>query len=335
MDRRAFLRSLAGLGAVAVMGDGWVLLGGGDPPKIGSALLDGLESINRHFAVQREAVPPALLRQGLVDHLDYLRALLGQSLPDQLQTRLLTITSDAARRVAWNSYQMGCRQQARVDLQLAQSLAHEGHSGERLAAALIYQADIERDTNPDPAVALRLADAAILAAGPLAGDQLVMAARITRGEMYAAAGDLFASMTDLFAAEEIMATRGPWEPRQGLVPPNSQPELAAIRGSSELRLGSTVPAQARRAVTTLEGAFREMTSRVSWRATVQANLGAAFATIGEPEQAAAALMAALDLAHQDGARHNVHRVRGIRHRLLNVDLPAVSELDEQLREPPA
>jgi hypothetical protein len=129
-----------------------------------------------------------------VDHLDYLRGLLGQRLPDHLQARLLTITSDAARRVAWNSYQMGCRQQAHADLQLAESLAHEGHSGERLAATLIYQADIERDTNPDPAVALRLADAAVLAAGPLVGDQLMMAARITRGEMYAAAGDLFASM---------------------------------------------------------------------------------------------------------------------------------------------
>jgi hypothetical protein len=162
-----------------------------------------------------------------------------------------------------------------------------------------------------------------------------MAARITRGEMYAAAGDLFASMTDLFAAEEIMATKGPWEPGQGLVPPNSQPELDAIRGSAELRLGSTVPAQAQRAVTTLEGAFRQMTSRVSWRATVQANLGAAIATIGEPEQAAATLMAALDLARQDGARHNVDRVRGIRQRLLNVDLPAVRELDERLQEPPA
>jgi hypothetical protein len=129
MDRRAFLRSLAGLGAVAVMGDGWVMLEGGDPPKVGSALLDGLESINRHFAVQREAVPPALLRQGLVDHLDYLRGLLGQSLPDHLQARLLTITSDAARRVAWNSYQMGCRRQARADLQLAQSPPTGGCGG--------------------------------------------------------------------------------------------------------------------------------------------------------------------------------------------------------------
>jgi hypothetical protein len=33
-----------------------------------------MEHINRHFAAQREAVPPPLLRQGLVDHLDYLRA---------------------------------------------------------------------------------------------------------------------------------------------------------------------------------------------------------------------------------------------------------------------
>src|SRR3977135_3073252 len=98
MDRRAFLASLAALGAVAVMDDAWVQLTAFDPPKVSPSLLDSMESINRHFAVQREAVPPPLLRQGLVDHLDYLRGLLGQSLPSDLQTRLLAITSDAARR---------------------------------------------------------------------------------------------------------------------------------------------------------------------------------------------------------------------------------------------
>src|ERR1700730_2889833 len=138
MDRRAFLRSLAALGVVAVMDDAWVQLARFDPPKVSPALLDSMEHINRHFAAQREAVPP-LLRQGLVDHLDYLRGLLGQSLPSDLQARLLVITSDAARRVAWNSYQLGHRQKARADLEFAASLAREAHSGARLAAALVYE----------------------------------------------------------------------------------------------------------------------------------------------------------------------------------------------------
>src|ERR1700730_17184636 len=107
MDRRAFLRSAAALGAVAIMDDGWVKLAQFDPPRVDGALLASMERINRHFAVQRELVPPPLLRQGLVDHLDYLRGLLGQSVPDAVQARLLVIVSDAARRVAWNSYQMG------------------------------------------------------------------------------------------------------------------------------------------------------------------------------------------------------------------------------------
>jgi tetratricopeptide (TPR) repeat protein len=336
MDRRAFLASLAALGAVAIMDDGWVELSRFDPPQVDAALLHSMEHINRHFAARRELVPPPLLRQGLVDHLDYLRGLLGQSLPSDVQARLLVIVSDAARRMAWNSYQLGYRQQARDDLQLAHSLARESYSGERLAAALVYQADVERDTRPDnPASALRLAETAVLAAGPTAGPQITMAVRATRGEMYAAAGDLFASMVDLHAAEEVMVTKGPWEPGQGLVPPHSQAELAAIKGSAELRLGSTVPAQAHRAVDTLAGAFREMTSRVSWRATVQANLGAAYAQCGEAEQAATTLMAALSLAQRDGAKHNVDRVRGIRQRLLKVDIPAVRELDERLLAQPS
>jgi tetratricopeptide (TPR) repeat protein len=336
MDRRAFLRSLAGLGAVAIMDDGWLQLGA-DPPRVGAFLLSGLEGINRHFAVRRETVPPPLLRLELVDHLDYLRGLVGQSLPDDLQARLLVIASDAARRVGWNSYQLGYREQARADLQLASDLAQEAYSGERWAAALVYQADIARDTDPDPDVALRLAEAAVMAAGPHAVPQLQMAVRVTRAEMYAAAGELFASMVDLHAAQEIMATSGPWKPGSGLVPPHSQTELAAIRGSCELRLGSIAPTQARRAVTTLEAAFGEMApARVIWRGMVQANLGAAYTQIGEPEQAAATLVAALDLARLDGARHNVDRVRGIRQRLLKVDVPAVRDLDQRLlAQPPA
>jgi tetratricopeptide (TPR) repeat protein len=332
MDRRDFLASLAALGAVAVMGDGWVVLAGADAPEVDAAFLASMESINRHFAAQRETVPPPLLRQGLVDHLDYLRGVLAQSLPDDVQARLLVIASDAARRVGWNSYQLGYREQARADLQLASDLAQEAYNGPRWAAALVYLADVARDTDPNPDVALRLAEAAVMAAGPHAGPQLQMAVRVTRAEMYAAAGELFASMVDLHAAQEVMATSGPWKPGSGLVPPHSETELAAIRGSCELRLGSIAPTQARRAVTTLGAAFREMApARVIWRGMVQANLGAAYAQVGEPEQAAAALMAALDLARQDGARHNVDRVRGIRQRLLKVDVPAVRDLDQRLR----
>jgi hypothetical protein len=275
-------------------------------------------------------VPPPLLRQGLVDHLDYLRGLLGQSLTDDLRARLLAITSDAARRVAWNSYQLGYWQQARVDLRLAQCLAKEAHDGERLAAALIYAADIERDTQPNPVGALRLADAAVVVAGPHAGPQITMAARATRAEMHAAAGDLFASMVDLTRAEEIHAAKGPWH--VGLVGPITKTELAAIRGSCELRLGSVAPSQALAAVRTLERAFAEMApSRVSWRATVRADLGGAYASTGEVDQAAHTLLAALDLTRRDGAAHNVRRVAGIHRRLLKVDCPAVRELDDQLR----
>jgi tetratricopeptide (TPR) repeat protein len=241
------------------------------------------------------------------------------------------IVSDAARRVGWNSYQLGYREQARADLQLAADLAQEAYSGERWAAALVYLADIARDINPDPEAALRLAEAAVLVAGPHAGPQLTMAVRATRGEMYAAAGELFASMVDLHAAQELHADCGPRT--EGLIGPITRPELAAIRGSSELRLGLR---QARKAVDTLAGAFREMApSRVSWRATVQADLGAAYAQSGEPEQAAKVLGAALTLAQRDGAQHNIARVRGHRQRLLDgVDLPAVRELDDRLRLPP-
>jgi tetratricopeptide (TPR) repeat protein len=250
--------------------------------------------------------------------------------PDDLRARLLTTTSDAARRVGWNSYQLGNRYQAQADLKLAASLAQEAYSGERLAAALVYEADIARDTQPDPRNALRLAEAAVLAAAPNAGPQLTMAVRATRAEMHAAAGDMFESMVDLHAAEEIHVTRGPW--RKGLIGPITLPELAAVRGSAELCLADVAPSQAQRAVATLEGAFTEMApSRVSWRATVQADLGAAYAKIGEPEQAAATLLAALSLTQRDGARHNVGRIAGIRRRLLKVDVPAVRELDQRLR----
>jgi hypothetical protein len=332
MDRRTFLRqTLVALGGAALMDEGWERLSTfADPAKVCPSLLDSMERINRHFAVRREVVPPPLLRQSLVDHLDYLRGLLGQSLPDDLQARLLAITSDAARRVAWNSYQLGYRQQAGAGLQFAGSLAREAYTGERLAAALVYEADIARDIQPDPATVLRLADAAVLVAGPNAGPQITMAVRATRAEMHAAAGELFACLIDLHAAQEIYDARGPWT--EGLIGPIAKPELAAIRGSCELRLGQLAPALARQAVATLEDAFHEMApSRVSWRATVQADLGAAYAQTGCADQAAHTLIAALSLTQRDGAQHNVDRIADIRRRLLNVDIPAVRELDDRLR----
>jgi tetratricopeptide (TPR) repeat protein len=332
MDRRTFLRhTLVALGGVVLMDEDWERLSTlADPAKVSPSLLDSMERINRHFAVQRQAVPPPLLRQGLVDHLDCLQELLGQSLPDDLQARLLAITSDAARRVAWNSYQLGDRQQAGACLQFAGSLAREAYCGERLAAALVYEADIARDIQPNPASALRLADAAVLAAGPNARPQITMAVRAARAEMHAAAGELFACLMDLHAAQEIHDARGPWT--EGLIGPITKAELAAIRGSCELRLGQVAPALARQAVATLEDAFLEMApSRVSWRATVQADLGAAYAQTGNPDQAAHTLIAALSLTQRDGAEHNVHRITDIRRRLLNVDIPAVRELDDCLR----
>jgi hypothetical protein len=157
-----------------------------------------------------------------------------------------------------------------------------------------------------------------------------MAVRATRAEMHAAGGELVACLMDLHAAQEIHEARGPWT--VGLIGPIAAPELAAIRGSCELRLGHLAPALARQAVATLEGAFREMApSRVSWRATVQADLGAAYAQTGNADQAAQTLLAALSLTQRDGAQHNVDRIAGIRRRLLNVDLPAVRELDDRLR----
>jgi hypothetical protein len=72
-------------------------------------------------------------------------------------------------------------------------------------------------------------------------------------------------------------------------------------------------------------------SRVSWRATVQADLGAAYAEQGEVEEACKTLLTALRVTDQHGARHNVTRIAGIRQDLLNVDSSAVQELDDQLR----
>jgi tetratricopeptide (TPR) repeat protein len=338
MDRRQFLRrSLTTLAGVVIMGGGWERSSAfADPPPVEQRLLDNLAHVTEHYLKASVNCSPIQIHQDLLEHVHYLRDLLDHAMSDNMRRQLLTIAGEAMVLAARNAYVLGNRHQSEGCISLAYDLAKEAGNRVLRAAALsqsaafLYSAAGFGGQGGDPVRALELRNEAVVVAGPKTDSQLLMAMLAGRAEEYAVLGDMFNCMLDLNRADELLGRDGPWS--DALVPPASRVELDAIRGNCFRLLGREVPSQAKDAAILLRQVHAEMApSRVSWRATVQADLGAAYAEQGEVEEACKTLLTALRVTDHHGARHNVTRIAGIRQDLLNVDSSAVQELDDQLR----
>ena len=217
---------------------------------------------------------------------------------------------------------------------LANGLASEAGDRELRAAVLASMSGFGVSglygVKGDGQAALDLMDEALQIVGPRADPQLKVVLWAGRAERYAVLGNLMGCMLDLHRARNLLEMEGPFE--DGLLQPHVLTGLDAIHGSCAMRLAELAPMEARSAVDLLGRSYRDLpSSHTSWRATVLGDQGAAYAVQGEAEQAAAALVDALELTQRAGARHNVLRIATIRHaRLGGVDVAAVRELDDRL-----
>jgi hypothetical protein len=308
-----------------------------DEARTNGERIEALAATNEQLRALGEVTPPAELRARVSGHLEAVHRLLGRGLPDALQRRLERVACEAEVLAAHHAFRLADRQAVRWHLELADALAVEAEDRLLLAsvltwtASMVHSAAISGGADGDPIGALRLMDEAVQVAGPRASPQAVTALRAIRAEQHAVLGDTFNCLIDLAAAEDTMAAWGPWE--GGIHPPATPTELAAMKGNCLLLLGRFAPEQAREAAEVLEGVHAELApARRSWRATVLADAGAAYAEQGEIEQAARVVLSALEQAEQAGARHNVRRIAGIRAvHLHGTDGPALRELDDRLR----
>lgn len=339
MRRRRFLQLLVtAIGGGMAGGDelerAWELLDRGRP-RPDSAFLAGLHDTTRHLLVRSRETRPALLAGPIQEHLAGLRGLLRASVPPGLRTRLLSTTSETAMVAAHNAFLLGMPGLAQRRLELGLALAREAGDPALQGAFLAREAEFTHSSRyglaRDDRRALQLLDQAASLAGPRAEPVLLAGILASRGEQHAAVGDVEGCLRDLERAHELLQLRGPSPP--GVLPISNLTELAAVRGSAEIRLAGVAPAQARAAAGTLARVAAEMPAEHGpWRATVLADRGAANALQGEAEEAARTLAEALELTERVGARHNVPRIaRYHRRHLGGVDLPAVRELGDRLR----
>jgi tetratricopeptide (TPR) repeat protein len=338
MRRRRFLQLLVTAIGGGMAGDelerAWELLDRGRA-RPDSAFLAGLQDTTRRLLVRSREARPALLATPIQDHLAGLRGLLRSSVPEGLRTRLLSTTAETAMLAAHNAFLLGMPGLAQRRLELGLALSREAGDPALQGAFLSREAEFTHSSRyglaGDDRRALQLLDQAAGLAGPRAEPVLLAGILASRGEQHAAVGDVEGCLRDLERAQELLQARGPSRP--GVLPISNLTELAAVRGSAEVRLAAVAPAQARAAAATLARVAAEMPAEHGpWRATVLADRGAAHALQGEAEEAASTLAEALELTESVGARHNVPRIaRYHRRHLGGVDLPAVRELGDRLR----
>jgi tetratricopeptide (TPR) repeat protein len=320
------------------VGDGlveaWEILSSG-PERVSPALVDSLSRVTGYFSLQSEQEPPAEIARGINDQLAHLHGLLGQSITDDLRRRLLSVTGETALLAGRNAFRQGLPRLAADRFSMAVGLANEAGDRELRAAVLASVSGFSMSglygLQGNGPVAVDLMDEALQIVGPRANPQLKVVLWAGRAERYAVLGNLMGCMLDLHRAGNLLLMEGPFE--HGLLQPHDMAGLDAIHGSCAVRLAAVAPTEARSAVDLLARSYRDLpSSHTSWRATVLADQGAAYALQGEAEQAAATLMEALELTHRAGARHNVPRIATILHtRLADVEVSAVRELDERLR----
>lgn len=223
-------------------------------------------------------------------------------------------------------------------LQVAFDLSKEAGDLELRSVVLALQgrevwSSLELDpTRADDRKALEYVEAAVRILPPNADPQIRTHIRAGRAEFSAAIGDLAGCVMDLDAARELILRSGPFRSGSGLHAPHDLVELDAMAASCGALLGHARMAQdgveaARRALDAMPANW------ASWRATVMADEGAAYARLGEADAAAARLHEALRLADRVGSRHNRARVANHRRRYLaGVDTAGVRMLDEALRQ---
>jgi transcriptional regulator with XRE-family HTH domain len=330
--RRDFLGYAASLGAPA----------GLDPDRLDSVLeetvrvdqrvVEGVVFVARQFRKRWGAEPSHVVRRRVRAHLEAILMLLDRSMGGDMRRDLGAAAATTAVMAGLLSILVGRQDSASVYLEIALRNAREADDAESEAMALLFSSQLHSRICPprptgDPAMARALLEAADRRLGrttaPVANAWVLLRTAEER-----AGGDERTAIQLADEADRLTAAAGPI-PADGLCSRWSTDLNVAYRGNIYVLAGR--PA---RGIPLLETALAALPKEmVATRPMATADLGGAYAQLGEIDHACVLLGEALAGAVAAGVADPMMRIRQVRaHRLAeHAEHAAVRALDEQLR----
>jgi hypothetical protein len=330
--RLDFLAYAAALGEPAALDPDRLDSALDDTVRLDSRVVEGVTYVARQFRKRWGTEPPHLVRRQLRAHLEATITLLDQPMGDDMRHDL---QSAAATTAAWaGAVAILVRRldSAAVYLEIARRNAMEANDAESEALALLYSSQLHSRACPsgpiaDPARAQALVEAADDRLGrttaPVANAWVLL-----RAAEEVASTDERAAYRLADEADRLAAAAGPI-PSDGLCSRWSLDLHVAYRGNISILAG-----QPARGIPLLEAALAALPKEmIGTRPMATADLGGAYAQIGEIDHSCHLLGEALAEAAAAGLSDPGERVRVIRDRRLAAHAadPAVRELDEKLR----
>ena len=277
-------------------------------------------------------VPPSDFRQLAHGLLGTLHALMGHPMPSKLRRELESAGACTATMAGYTSSLVGRPDDAAVYLEIAERLGRDAGDAEGEALALLFSSQLysrvcpARQATGDPPRAQALLEAADRRLGrttaPIANAWVLM-----RAAEEVAGRDEAAAFRLVDEADRLMAGAGP-PPADGMCCRWGMGLHVAFRGNISVLAGHPM-----RGIALLERAVAALPRElVATRPMATADLGGAYAQVGEIEHACTLLGEALGQAKAASLPVPVKRVRSVRaQRLAGYEAVAsVRELDEQL-----
>jgi transcriptional regulator with XRE-family HTH domain len=331
--RHEFLRYAASLGEPAALDPDRLDTVLEETVRIDRRVVESLGFVARRFRKRWGNEPPGVIRRQLHSHLEVLLTLLDQPMGGDLRRDLESAAATTAVFAGFVSILVGRPDTAAVYLQVALRRAKDAADAESEAMALLFSSQLYSRVCPtrpagDPARARALLEAADHRLGrttaPVANAWVLL-----RAAEEVAGQDELAAFRLADEADRLTAGAGPI-PADGVCSGWSMDLHVVYRGSI-----SVIAGHPERGIPLLEAALAALPKElVATRPMATADLGGAYAQLGEIDHACALLGQALAQAVAAGLPDPVARVRRHRDQRLSghAGLAAVRELDDQLRE---
>lgn len=299
--------------------------------RVDPRVVQSLGFVARQFNKRWGSEPPHVIRRQMHLHLEVLLTILDHAMASDLRRDLESAAATTAACAGSVSILVGRPDTASVYLQLALRWARDADDAEGEAAALLFSSRLYSHVCParptgDPARAQALLEAADHRLGRTTA-QVANAWVLLRAAEEVAGTDELAAFRLADEADRLVAAAGAI-PADGVCSRWSTDLQVAYRGNINILAGR--PASG---IPLLEAALADFgKDRVATRPMATADLGGAYAQLGEIDHACTLLGEALAQAQAAGLPDPVMRVRRIREQRLGAHPahPAVRELDERL-----
>ncbi len=302
------------------------------PGHLDARVLDDLEEMTSEFARRTHVAQPGTLLIQVHNHLAALRSMLNEPRPEALERRLQSAAGETARLAGWLGYLTEARGAANAYYDLGIDLARQAENGGLLARILVAKSLLYSSASHDlghsgtSASVVGILDEAAAVGGEHVPARLRSWIFERRAEEHAAGGRAAEAMADMETAERVIDSSF----AEGL-PTNWDSVWFDVYLAHVHRLLG----QPRESIPLLQGALKDIDQQLSYdRAVFLTGLSAAYAQLDPPQvdEAAAALVAALDLAIDRRLAGRVQRIFAIRRQLTPwQDSAAVKALDDRLQ----